>query len=246
MAALKSAVDRARQHYGGIGAAEEENAIRLALARLNELTNRGPSAAVADSLAMAEAWSVVGRMRFEAAGAEPAKDDFKRAVELYEDALPRAEHVTAQQHADFGVALSVLGRTTDAVQRLQRAIDLGAASAEAHRHLALSALNTDAELAQTHLLKAVELNASDAVSWQTIGDLKARIDPDRATSAYREAGVAHARNGRLPDALRLFERALELRPDDGRLLGDRGEALRLMGRFDEAQEYPTRCRSVAR
>ena len=62
-----------------------------------------------------------------------------------EDALPRAEHVTAQQHADFGVALSVLGRTTDAVQRLQRAIDLGAASAEAHRHLALSALNTDAE-----------------------------------------------------------------------------------------------------
>ena len=32
-----------------------------------------------------------------------------------------------------------------------------------------------------------------------------------------------------------FERALELRPDDGRLLGDRGEALRLMGRFDEAQ-----------
>lgn len=70
------------------------------------------------------------------------------------------------------------------------------------------------------------------------GEQKQETNPDRTAQIHYENALRYIADGEPDDALEALDSAVRRRPDDARLYAARGEALRLLDRYDESvQQY---------
>ncbi len=70
-------------------------------------------------------------------GDDRAREEFSKAVAVFDEVLSKEGELSAQCYAEYGVALRMIGeRQQDARKYLERAITLGFSTPETHRHLA--------------------------------------------------------------------------------------------------------------
>ena len=125
-----------------------------------------------------------------------------------------------RKHVDclhlLGVIRLQLGHTDEAIELLQRALDLNPDFAEAHNNLGVALRSSGAiEQAVPHWEKAVALK------------------PDYV-DAYDNLARGLNESGKTGLALACWQRALALQPDHAKALGDFAAALQRANRFDEA------------
>jgi tetratricopeptide (TPR) repeat protein len=118
----------------------------------------------------------------------------------------------------FGILDSTLGRLTEAIDKIQKAIALDPSLPEKSRKFAEILLKAgQRDRAQAALREALRTDPYDEDAW----DLAGRI---------------LAEKGDIPEALYNFERAIRLRPGSAPHLYDYALALARADRFDEARE----------
>jgi tetratricopeptide (TPR) repeat protein len=122
----------------------------------------------------------------------------------------------ADAHNILGVSLAALGKTSEAIETLKRAIKINGQAASYHANLG-EILRQAGELkeAQTVLERAVEL------------------DP-KNSQALNNLGIINYELRRFKDAVGFYRKALEIRPDMPEALNNLGNALRTMGDVDGA------------
>jgi tetratricopeptide (TPR) repeat protein len=179
-------------------------------------------------------WTMNGRFAEAAA-------DLERALELEPDSAFALHR--------FGGALNALDRHHEASVAYKRALDIdpdnAASWCERGRAFYLidrnrkalrsldRALELDETLADAHTLRGTVLAAlgKRAKSRQAFKEAL-RLEPDNATTWYMQ-GAALVSVGRWEEATVSFGRAIAIAPDDSTYLS-RGEAYRMLGRYDEA------------
>ena len=138
---------------------------------------------------------------------------------------------------DIGRALEALGRHTDAIEALRRALSLRLsprAEAEAATQLGAvlaglpdKAAHEEAEQLDPRALELLPKTPMLLPRWPLPWEPRER-EAEAASACYEAAG-ALVRAGRLDEALTSIDRAVEKTPDDGRALTGKGEILRLLG-----------------
>ncbi len=86
--------------------------------------------------------------------------------------------------------------------------------------------------------------ASDPELAERAVDLGLRLSPGMASLLHHKALVLLALNRDLPDVVRLVDQALEANPNDRGLWATRGDALRLLGRLDDAADAYVRAQEL--
>ena len=132
------------------------------------------------------------------------------------------------------------------------ALDLGNDSGGLHRSLGVSLERLgEARAAETHLLRAIEIDPSDAYALNYLGywwaDEGRNLDKaiamiENAVSQRPDSGFfvdslgwVHFRLGDAPTAVGYLERATELEPSDPEITGHLGDVYWVLGRHDEAR-----------
>jgi Flp pilus assembly protein TadD len=151
---------------------------------------------------------------------------------------------------DYGILLSDMGCTDEAVAHYRKALELNPKYASAHNnlgHLLTNIGRTDE--AMVHLSKALELNPKNAEAHNNFGILLAMIGrPDEAmvhfqkalelnpnyANAHSNLGNLLATIGRSDEAIARYQKALELNPNNGQAHYNISILLAKMGRTDEA------------
>ncbi len=150
----------------------------------------------------------------------------------------------------MGIVRYQLGRLSEAVDYLDRAIRRNPDFAEAHnnRGIALKGLGRLEEAVESYG-RALGLKPNDAKAHNNLGNALAELGrPEAAIASYREAlalaptdgevasnlGAALQDQGRFEEAISSFERALALRPNDAEILNNLATALAAAGRRDDA------------
>jgi tetratricopeptide (TPR) repeat protein len=153
---------------------------------------------------------------------EPRKAEhyFRRAIEL--------DSFSAPLRHEFAVALSMMGKTSEAINVLKEAIRLDPDEAEYHYKLALAwneTGKTDNTVAS--LVKAVQLNPRHSRAWYNLGLARNVMNqPDAAIAALLKAenveqndpDIPYARATillrlrRIPEAIEAAQRALAIQP----------------------------------
>ncbi|MEZ4219391.1 MAG: rhomboid family intramembrane serine protease [Polyangiaceae bacterium] len=182
----------------------------LARVLANPRTAVSGSLKPAATMALAALLSFAGAVHFRArsqtaaqlvnAGVDLARaDDDEGARDHYERALA-LEPDDAVAHFDLGLALTRLERYPEAIQHLQRALELEAL--DSHRSALVAAhINFGVSLAKEGKSAAAEEQYRHAIE----------LDDSKATAFY-DLGLELERQGRLADALHAFERAAQLEP----------------------------------
>lgn len=241
---LQAAVDVARGHLALDSPADAYAAI---VQQLGGSTTTVRTIDSADPppmrLVLASAHCLAGLCMAANGSDDEAGQRFERAVELFEsvdETLPRP----GVQWADYGVALTALHRHDAAIGALKSALELGDRSIDTLCRLAELELDRDDAVAAVALLdEACGLAPENARPAELLGRLQERLgDREAAAAAFVRAGQAAASAGRLEEAVALFARAAE---HPTAAAGDAelglGEALRLLGRPDEALEHLRRA-----
>jgi tetratricopeptide (TPR) repeat protein len=157
-----------------------------------------------------------------------AAGEFEKALGVIEDAIEYAGRLaTAKQWISHGSCLSSLQRYSDALESIDRAIELDPMDSSAY-------LMRGVTLVQ--LVRYPEL--LDSV------DHAIRLDPTNAYSHNLRGTVLHYL-GRFDEALESIDRAIELVPTDSSFYINRGNGLRSLKRFNEALESIDRSIELA-
>lgn len=95
----------------------------------------------------------------------------------------------AKLYASLGYVLTGQGRSEEALEAFQQAVNLDEESASTQNNLGVALLNqSKAELAREHLQAAVSLDPGNAVSWYNLGNANLAIgDRQAAALAYQRA-----------------------------------------------------------
>jgi cytochrome c-type biogenesis protein CcmH/NrfG len=136
------------------------------------------------------AFLVLGAARTWARGA-----DWKDNLTLFESAA-KASPLSCKVHYNLAVELRLAGRTREAADHLERALQLGPNDAKIHNNLAgILAGEGKLDAAIVHLEQAVRIDPNDADAQYNLGSLLRQV-------------------GRAAEAIGHFEAALRLRPED--------------------------------
>ena len=180
----------------------------------------------------------------EQGDAERAIDTMQRVVEM--DPENAALH---QRLGDIHRRNQQFRQSRDAYML---ALDLGSDSGGLHRSLGVSLERLgETRAAETHLLRAIEIDPSDAYALNYLGywwaDEGRNLDEaiamiERAVSQRPDSGFfvdslgwVHFRLGDAATAVGYLERATELEPSDPEITGHLGDVYWVLGRHDEAR-----------
>jgi tetratricopeptide (TPR) repeat protein len=159
----------------------------------------------------------------------------------------------AKAHYNLACELNSLGRTEEAVQHYEQALDLRPDYVEAHFNLGV-ALFTQGKLSEAirHYERGIQLQPDSAEGHYDLGSALAaqgrfnqaiqhleratQLNPEYA-DAHVNLGNALVKLGRLGDAVQHYERALQIRPASAEAHYGFGMALAAQGRKDEATRH---------
>jgi len=164
-------------------------------------------------------------------------EDFERAAAAFQQAVQLdANH--AQAHSNLGYALARLGRFDEAIQENRRVLEINPNDYISHRNLVLLYRDTNrlAEaIQQAQLMVQTTPDNELGPTYELVGNVYERAgQPANAAAAYHQAGETYVRQGRLEDALRIYQGLTQLTPDDYRVYRQLAEVFRQLKRWDEA------------
>jgi tetratricopeptide (TPR) repeat protein len=146
---------------------------------------------------------------------EQSVEAFKKSLALKADYLPT--------WINLGYVLCELGRCTEAIDCLIEALKLDRNSSEAHCNLCVAFMRTnDFARAEVHARRAIALDKG-------------------YLNAYVNLSTCLAHQGRLPEAILVHERALEISPDNPRIVGSIGKLYAYAGERGVARHFLTRA-----
>jgi Tfp pilus assembly protein PilF len=168
---------------------------------------------------------------------------------LHLETAVRIDPNYALAHYNLGLSLSKMpGRTPDAIQQYQAAVRIDPSYVEAQNNLGV--ILSDCAAAIAHFEAAVRAKPDYATASynlarceMTAGNYAAaiphfeaaiRAKADYADAHFRLATSLSKIPGRVPDAIKEYEAALRLRPNDGAAHASLGELLASLGRTTEA------------
>jgi tetratricopeptide (TPR) repeat protein len=126
-------------------------------------------------------------------------------------------------HNDLGYVLAAQGRTAEAIEHYQKAVEINPHFAEAHNNLGiLLAKQGRTTEAIEHYQRAMEANPSLA-------------------EAHNNLGKLLAKQGRTAEAIGQFQKALEVEPDNTKVHYNLANIFTAQGRWDEAIEHYQRA-----
>lgn len=166
----------------------------------------------------AEAWS-------QLADAVERLGDRKVALDILEQAAQRFPHVAGIRQR-YGVALSVAGRSKEAVTEVQAALDADPDGVVLFHAGLFAEAGGDTETAAVLYERAVERGCAQATLFQKLGGLRANT-------------------GRIEEAIELWERARRLDSSMAYLLANVALALHHLGRDSEAEPLFAQALDVA-
>ena len=152
---------------------------------------------------------------------EKAEHYFRRAIKL--------DSYSAPLRHEFAIALSMMGRTSEAIDALKEAIRLDPGEAEYHYKLALAWNETGrTDNTVSSLVKAVQLNPRHSRAWYNLGLARNGMNQSEAAIAallkaenveQNDPDIPYARATillrlrRIPEAIEAAQRALEIQPN---------------------------------
>ena len=136
---------------------------------------------------------------WQAAYRHQMKGDLDRAIELYRGSI--AERPTAEAHTFLGWTLSFQGRLAEATAECLRAIEVDPDFGNPYNDIGCYLMQQD--------------KLEEAIPWLEKAKRAPRYEPRQFP--YMNLGRIHLRQGRWWDALREFEAAVRLAPDDAEL-----------------------------
>ena len=178
-------------------------------------------------------------------------DDPERAVSILEAVIIRNRDNPYLYHR-VGDNYRRMQRYAESRDAYMKAMALGSDSGALHRNLgmALERLGDDFA-AETHLLRAVEIDPSDSYAlnylgywWadegrnldQAIGLIERAVEQRPGSGFFVDSlGWVHFKLGNPQKAVDYLERATELEPSDPEITGHLGDVYWVLGRYDEAR-----------
>ena len=172
-------------------------------------------------------------------------------LSLWQDTVAKAPANT-RAHYNLGGALSMYGRTAEAIEQHRETIRLNPDDADAHYKLGIAlARSGRAAEAMEYFQEVIRIHPDRADAHYNLGlalgetgrMAKAieqyreaiRLDPDSA-DAHFNLGIALAKSGRAPDAIAQYRETLRIHPDSADTCYNLGIALARAGRKTEALE----------
>ncbi|MEM7246371.1 MAG: tetratricopeptide repeat protein [Acidobacteriota bacterium] len=159
--------------------------------------------------------------------------DAKTVDRLYRKAMTFNDRVPPA-HARHGQALVRLGEIEDGVSAFEKSIELEEGFAVGHRLLGSALLSLEQlDRAETHLERAVELDADEGLAWSELSKLR-RLQGDMEGAAEAlEQAEGKPREAGLPDPVRYQVQRSAMDPDSCR---GRGSDMMGLQRYQEALE----------
>jgi Flp pilus assembly protein TadD len=157
---------------------------------------------------------------------------WRNSVSLWEYVISKKPEATLA-HIDLGLAYNKQGRTEDAINQFQVALQINFDNAPVHNHLGLAYKKQGrTEDAILEFITAAQLDNQYAKPHNNLGIIyfdqgrsdeamkefltAIRIDPEQI-EAHRNLGVLYIETGRLKDAVKEFQIASNLAPDNAEL-----------------------------
>ena len=157
------------------------------------------------------AWELARKGQYDVAIGE-----WRKALEL--------DPAEASIHLNLGVALARSGRPDEAITEYQKALEINPDAGDVHYRLGMALADAGKfDEALAHYQKGLDLKPQDA-------------DGMDLATIYDFMGRARAGKGQMADALKDFERSVQIRPGFGPHLYDYALVLTQLNRFDEAQK----------
>ena len=186
----------------------------------------------------------LGRLYLASGQHQKAEDEFSRALALNENYV--------EAHQGLAMSFERRDRLTEAEDHYQRAIEIDPGDWSAHKSLAnfLYQQDRNAE-AIVEYKRVVTLIPDDPVAWNNLGSAyyvteefaaaeeawAKSIELGATRSALFNSGLMFYYQHRFEDAARMYERALELAPEDPRVWGNLGNArANLPGQEEQASQ----------
>jgi tetratricopeptide (TPR) repeat protein len=185
-------------------------------------------------LLKASANSLRGRAKRRMNREDEALADFRQAIALFEEWLPKTSEGIGFYHKDYGVALDGVGRKDEAFEVLQKTVEAAVTDAETYRYLGRNLQRQKRfQEAEGCLRRALELDPDDPFAYMTLGrNLEVQHREKEALSLYiKGASVAADRPS---EALELLDRILEAEPRNVAALAAKADALAFQGRTGDA------------
>jgi protein O-mannosyl-transferase len=142
-------------------------------------------------------------------------EDYRTELSIWNDTVAKRPD-NARAHNNLGLALQQAGRTQDAVEHYEQALQIKPDYADAHYNLGIVFFR--------------EGKLSDAIGHF---EEALRISPDYAKAHYN-LGIVFMQEGKLTDAIGHFEQALRIDPDYAKAHANLGTALARLGKNEEA------------
>jgi protein O-mannosyl-transferase len=142
-------------------------------------------------------------------------EDYRTELSIWSDTVAKRPD-NARAHNNLGLALQQAGRTREAVEHYEQALQIKPDYADAHYNLGIVFFR--------------EGKLDDAIGHF---EHALRISPDY-TKAHYNLGIVFMQEGKLSDAIGHFEEALRIDPDYAKAHANLGTALARMGKNEEA------------
>ena len=142
-------------------------------------------------------------------------EDYRTELSIWNDTVAKRPD-NARAHNNLGLALQQAGRTREAVEHYEQALQIKPDYADAHYNLGIVFFR--------------EGKLSDAIGHF---EQALRISPDYAKAHYN-LGIVFLQGGKLGDAIGHFEEALRIDPDYAKAHANLGTALARAGKNEEA------------
>jgi protein O-GlcNAc transferase len=199
----------------------------------------------------ADAWCFLGAACQAQGRLAEAESHFRKAVQL----LPG--HPSAQNC--LGVLLANQGKLDEAAASFQMLIDFRPADAEAHNNLGLVRANQgrwdqaiagyrralqlrpDFAAARTNLAQALQRRNTQSPPPPAPAASAVAHGAEPTVQAANQRGVTFAQQGRLDEASKCFQQALQLQPDNADAYNNMGIVLDLQHKHDEAIRHYRRA-----